>query len=172
MSGERSHLQKLLNSLYGVEKQCWRLLFRASTSGYSAAAFHRHCDGHADTMTVVLGSDGHVCAGFSDVPWFTGKTSLGKCMSSDKSFLCTLSSPSWRPTRFDVKRKSFALIHHPDHGPIFGAAPDLLISDACNANNSSTSYLGHSYEAGSAPTDALLGANNFVVADYEVFQLA
>lgn len=169
MSGSRSNLQKVLNSMYGVEKQCWKLLFRASTNGFSAGAFHRHCDGQENTMTVVLGSNGHVCAGFTDASWFTSKTSLGKCVTSEKSFLCSLWSTTSRPMRFDVKRKSFALIHHPEHGPIFGAAPDLLISDNCNANNKSISFLGHSYDSGNAPTNALLGENYFCVADYEVF---
>lgn len=122
-------------------------------------------------MTVVLGSSGYVCAGFTDVAWFTSKTSLGKCVTSERSFLCSLRNASARPIRFDVKRKSFAMIHHPDHGPIFGAAPDLLISDNCNSNSKSISFLGHSYDAGSAPSDVLMGENYFTVADYEVFQL-
>lgn len=122
-------------------------------------------------MTIVLGTNGHVCAGFSDMAWFTSKTSLGSCVSSEKSFLCCLRNASSRPARFPVKRKSFALIHHADHGPIFGAAPDLLISDNCNSNNKSISFLGHSYDAGTAPTNILMGENYFSVADYEVFQL-
>ena len=170
MSGERSGLQKVLNSLFGSEKQSWRLLFRASTHGFSSAAFHHHCDGHDNTMTVVLSSGGQVCAGFTDVAWFTSKTSLGKCLTSNHSFLCSLwPSPA---TRFDLKRKSFALIHHSDYGPIFGAAPDLMISDNCNCNTKSASFLGHSYEAGAAPSTGLLGQNYFSVADYEVFKLA
>lgn len=169
MSGSRSGLQKVLNSMYGVDKQCWKLVFRASTDGFSAESFHRCCDGHENTMTVVLAGNGHVCAGFSDAAWFTSKTSLGKSVSSEKSFLCSLWSTTCRPTRFDLKRKSSAFIHHPDRGPIFGAGPDLLISDNCNANNKSISFLGHSYDSGNAPTNTLLGENYFAVTDYEVF---
>lgn len=39
---------------YGVPKQTWRLVYRASTHGYSAAAFHSRCDGVAPTFVVAL----------------------------------------------------------------------------------------------------------------------
>ena len=171
MSGERSCLQKVLNSLFGIEKQCWKLLYQASSNGFSAASFHRHCDGHENTMTVVLSSKGYVCAGFADVAWSTGKTSLGKCVLSEKSFLCSLRKSISLSKRFDLKRKSFALIHHSDYGPIFGAAPDLSIRDNCNAASTSVSFLGHSYDALDSHDDVLMGENTFCVADYEVFEL-
>lgn len=47
-------LQRILNNWYGVNKQMWRLVYRASTHGYSADAFHRHCDGVAPTYTIVM----------------------------------------------------------------------------------------------------------------------
>lgn len=39
---------------YGVPKQTWRLIYKASTHGYSAAAFHSRCDGVAPTFVVAL----------------------------------------------------------------------------------------------------------------------
>ncbi|GIY79617.1 TLDc domain-containing protein [Caerostris extrusa] len=72
LSGEKLHLQRVLNAWFGNSKQMWRLLYRASTHGYSAEAFHYHCDGHNPTFVIVLGAHGELCGGFSDVPW--GKT--------------------------------------------------------------------------------------------------
>lgn len=46
--------QRILNTWYGVPKQCWRLLYRASSHGFSAEAFHRHCDGVAPLFVIVL----------------------------------------------------------------------------------------------------------------------
>lgn len=46
--------QRVLNSWYGHSKQVWRLVYRASTHGYSADSFHRHCDNVAPTYVIVL----------------------------------------------------------------------------------------------------------------------
>lgn len=54
LKNDKLPLQGTLNGWYGVPKQLWRLVFRASTHGYSAAAFHRHCDGVAPTFVIVL----------------------------------------------------------------------------------------------------------------------
>lgn len=54
LRNERMHLQSSLNGFYGNLKQSWRLVFRASTNGFSAASFHRHCDGIAPLMVVAV----------------------------------------------------------------------------------------------------------------------
>lgn len=54
LSQDKSHYQRLLNAWYGHPKQSWRLVYRASSHGYSAAAFHRHCDGVSPTYVIVL----------------------------------------------------------------------------------------------------------------------
>lgn len=51
---DKSHFQRLLNVWFGNSKQTWRLIYRASTHGYSASAFHRHCDGVAPIYLIVL----------------------------------------------------------------------------------------------------------------------
>lgn len=51
---DKSHYQRVLNTWYGNPKQSWRLIFRASSHGYSASAFHRHCDGISPTYVIVL----------------------------------------------------------------------------------------------------------------------
>lgn len=51
---DKIRFQRVLNSWYKVPKQSWRLLYRASTHGFSAEAFHRHCDGIAPLFVIVL----------------------------------------------------------------------------------------------------------------------
>lgn len=51
---DKTHLQRVLNQWYGSVKQCWRLVYRASTDGFSAESFHRHCDGISPTYVLVL----------------------------------------------------------------------------------------------------------------------
>ncbi|GAB1866107.1 BTB/POZ domain-containing protein 9 [Camponotus japonicus] len=169
LSRDKVGFQRLLNQWYGVPKQSWRLVYRASTHGYSAASFHRHCDNVCPTYVIVLGVRGEICGGFSDVPW--GKTnSKAQYIASEKSFLFSLTNnQDVPPTKFDIVKKSFAICYHPDIGPIFGAGADLLISSNCNVNKESYSNLPHSYEGDHASNQLLMGDYHFSVVDYEVF---
>ncbi|RWS14833.1 Serine-enriched protein-like protein, partial [Dinothrombium tinctorium] len=147
LTGERLQYQRILNSWYGVSKQVWRLLFRASTHGYSSDSFHHHCDGHSPTYVLVCGTNGEVCGGFSDVPWSTPSSSRGKYVASEKAFIFTLINNSdVPPTKFEVVKKAFAIVNHPDYGPVFGAGADLSISSNCNTNMESYSNLPHSFD--------------------------
>ncbi|XP_044735240.1 uncharacterized protein LOC123297581 [Chrysoperla carnea] len=170
LSGDKAHFQRLLNAWYGHPRQSWRLVYRASSHGYSAAAFHRHCDGVAPTYVICLGGRGDVCGGFSDAAW--GRPTSGKSYytAAEKAFLFTLHNhQELPPTQFHLYKKPFAICYHPDSGPIFGAGADLLISSNCNTNMESYSNLPHSYEGEGASPAALMGDYNFSVTDYEVF---
>ncbi|XP_034937407.1 uncharacterized protein [Chelonus insularis] len=171
LSRDKMGYQRLLNQWYGCPKQNWRLIYRASSNGYSAAAFHRHCDGIAPTYTIALGTRGEICGGFSDVAW--DKTSAkGLYISSEKAFLFTLTNnQDVPPTKYDLIKKPFAICYHPDIGPIFGAGADLFISNNCNVNMDSYSNLPHSYDGENASCTILMGDYHFTVLDYEVFTL-
>lgn len=54
LKNDKMHFQGTLNNWFGVPKQTWRLVYRASTHGYSADTFHRHCDGVAQTYVIAL----------------------------------------------------------------------------------------------------------------------
>lgn len=169
LSRNKMPFQRLLNQWYGAPKQTWHLVYRASRHGYSASAFHRHCDGISPTYVIAVGTRGEICGGFSDVPW--GKTNAkGHYVPSDKAFLFTLTNnQDVPPTKFDIVKKPFAICYHPDIGPIFGAGADLLISNNCNSNMDSYSNLPHSYDGEHASNSLLMGDYHFTVVDYEVF---
>lgn len=166
---EKTCYQRVLNSWYGSSKQVWRLVYRASSHGYSAESFHMHCDGVAPTYVIAMGARGEICGGFSDVPW--GKTNTkGHYIPSEKAFLFTLSNNhDMPPTKYDIVKKMFAICYHPDCGPIFGAGADFLIASNCNTNMDSYSNLPHSYDGDNASCSILMGDYNFTVIDYEVF---
>jgi hypothetical protein len=44
-------------------------LWRGSRDGFGASDFHRRCDGHANTLTVILDTNGNVFGGFTPVEW-------------------------------------------------------------------------------------------------------
>lgn len=174
LTGERLPFQRLLNTWHGSNKQSWQLLYRATTNGFSADAFHRACDGHSPTFVIIAGENGHLCGGFTDIPWSKTAASRGRYVSSDKTFLFSLiNNEDVQPTKFEVRKRMFAVAHHPDHGPIFGAGADLSISSDCNRNDESYSNLGHSFEApDGASSSLLMGDYSFSVQDYEVFTIA
>ncbi|XP_052754582.1 BTB/POZ domain-containing protein 19 [Galleria mellonella] len=182
---DKSAFQAVINNWCGGPPPAWRLLFRASSHGYSAQAFHAHCDGHAPVLLLAQLARGEVIGGFSEVAWAAG--GAGGYVPAERAFLFALPAPTAptapttpttptaaaaAPQRFPLVKKAFALCYHPDCGPIFGAGADLLIASNCNTNTESYSNL-HSYGDPALPAPAasptLVADYNFTVRDYEIF---
>jgi hypothetical protein len=53
LRNDKMHLQTTLNNWYGNPKQTWRMIYQASTHGFTAASFHRLCDGISPLMIIV-----------------------------------------------------------------------------------------------------------------------
>jgi hypothetical protein len=47
----------------------FNLLWRGSRDGFGAKEFHRRCDGRANTLTLIVDTDGNVFGGFTSVEW-------------------------------------------------------------------------------------------------------
>jgi hypothetical protein len=68
------------------------LLLRGSRDGFAAGDFHSRCDGHANTLTVILDTNGNVLGGFtrrSGSRWCgtrSGRTCASRCESEEFSF--------------------------------------------------------------------------------------
>ena len=77
---------------------------------------------------------------------FVGPNGKGKYVPSDKSFLFSLFNAGRPPIKFEITKKLFAVSHHPDCGPVFGAGADLFICHACDQVADSYSNLPHSYD--------------------------
>lgn len=113
LKNDKLHLQGTLNAWYGAAKQNWRLVFRASSHGFSAAAFHRYCDGVAPVYVIAQGSGGEISGGFSDVAW--AKTNRkGGYIHSERSFLFGLCTGNEPPTKYDIIKKPYAICYHPE----------------------------------------------------------
>jgi hypothetical protein len=61
------HLQ-LLRESFGQPAQLERI-FRASEHGFSAAAFHKHCNDIEDTLTILRTEFGRTIGGYSHYKW-------------------------------------------------------------------------------------------------------
>jgi hypothetical protein len=151
------------------------LLWRGSRDGFSAHNFHSRCDGHANTLTVILDTDGNIFGGFTPVEWDSENHT--KADPSLKSFLFTLRNPHNVPARrFFLKagKNEWAIVGQADRGPYFD---DLCISANCNRNTSSyTKFFGYSTgrylnDTGLEGKTFFTGSEYFQVKEVEVFEI-
>jgi hypothetical protein len=156
------------------------LLWRGSRDGFGAEAFHGRCDGHANTLTVILDTKGNIFGGFTPVEWesrvWNGKSAEeSNCWKADdslKSFLFTLKNPH------NIAARRFALAAEEKHeainccsalGPAFGGG-----YDNCSANAESYTGFGGTYtnDPGLEGETFFTGSEDFTVKEIEVFESA
>jgi hypothetical protein len=158
------------------------LLWRGSRDGFRPSDFHKRCDAHPNTMTVIMDTDGNVFGGCTPVRW-ESRTWNGKygkdnnCYKGDqslKSFLFTLKNPHNVPARrFALKAEGSqaAIFCECDWGPSF---VDIYVADNCNTDTRSyICSLGQSYinDTGLQGNTFFTGSKNFQVKEIEVFEI-
>jgi hypothetical protein len=151
----------------------FKLLWRGSRNGFKAFQFHGRCDAHANTLTVLLDTEGNIFGGFTPVEWESPPQAKYKADDSEKSFLFTLKNPhNIAPRRFALKatEKQRAVCSNSEWGPYFR---DVRVSDNCNANTSSSASLGDVYtnDTGLNEDTVFTGSKNFQVKEIEVFEI-
>jgi hypothetical protein len=155
------------------------LLWRGSRDGFKANDFHHRCDGHANTLTLILEMQGNIFGGFTPVEWKSHGGSAGD--PSLRSFIFTLKNPSnVPPMKFPLKSDQSrpAIICDASRGPGFGGPDygDIEITSRCAEgakNGSGTYYFGSCY-ANNSGRDArkiLTGSYGFTVKEIEVFEI-
>jgi hypothetical protein len=159
------------------EKQ-FSLLWRGSRDGFKAQEFHRRCDGHANTLTVILDTKGNIFGGFTPVEWESRtKSPYEKADDTLKSFVFTLKNPHNIPARrfaLKAERKSGAIDCDSKWGPCFGGGYDINVLDNCDANTGSYTVLGDVYtnDTGLDGWIVFTGSRYFEVTEIEVFEIA
>jgi phosphopantetheinyl transferase (holo-ACP synthase) len=149
------------------------LLWRGSRDGFKAKDFHGRCDGHANTLTVILDTKKNIFGGFTPLELESDKMEKFKTDESLKSFLFTLKNPHNFPAqRFALKpeEKGKAIICNFEYGPRFYG---ITVANNCNANTNSVTYVGLSYMNDSGLDGKVLfaGSFNFQVKEIEVFEI-
>jgi hypothetical protein len=104
------------------------LLWQGSRDGFAAQAFHSRCDGHANSLTVILDTDGNVFVG---VEWnFSGTAVCHKTDPTLKTFVFTLKNPQGFPARrfmLRPEKKHVAIDCNSERGPHFWAIGVLIV---------------------------------------------
>jgi hypothetical protein len=162
--------------------QRFALLWRGSRNGFNAKEFHRRCDSRANTLTLILDTNGNIFGGFTPVKW--DSTGSSKCDDSQRSFLFTVKNQhSIAARKFALKsdKKQSAIYCISSYGPIFGGGYGIYVSDNCAANTSShAAHFSHTYanDTGVDPRHSngcstfFAGSSHFQVKEIEVFEIA
>ena len=164
-----NELYKTLMSKFKINVK-WKLLYRASVDGFTANDFHRKCDTHSDTLTIIITNDNYVFGGYTRALW-ADDYHYNQCRykDDDNSFIFSLINDLGKPEIFSIKDNTYAICASNNYGPTFGNGHDIYISDSSNTNTNSYSNLGRSYE-NSLQNFYLAGTRNFRVAEIEVFK--
>jgi len=94
-------------ALTGFENKSFSLLWRGSRDSFFDGAFHRLCDGKANTVTVIKNTNGFIFGGFTSIPW----SSSGNYKTDNSAFLFSLTNPSNSPLKLKVKSSLNAVCH-------------------------------------------------------------
>jgi len=158
---ERNFLNKLLKP---VSKKMGGVLYKASSDGDSASAFHSACDNKGPTVVIVQTTSGAIFGGYTDVSW----TSSSTYVSSTTSFLFQL-RPYMKQYVLNKGKEANAVYHKSDYGPTFGGGHDFNIKSGSMGSTTSYTNAGHSYTFPKYPSYELTdGEKNFKVKDYVV----
>jgi hypothetical protein len=155
-------------------KKQFALLWRGSCDGFSASKFHGRCDGHGNTLTVILDTKGNVFGGFTPAKWESANPYKYKGDDSVKSFVFTLKNPhniSARKFALKEEKKQLAIRCKSERGPCFGG--DIAVADNCNAGTSNATSLGHTYlnDTGMDGKIVFTGSGSFKVEEIEIFEI-
>jgi hypothetical protein len=151
------------------------LLWRGSRDGFRASEFHRRCDGHSNTFTIILDGEKNIFGGFTPVLWESRTAEpLMKGDPSLRSFVFSLRNPHGvAPLIFPLlKQRSHGAIDcDAKYGPIFQGA--FAVWDLCDRQSSACEISGNTYrnDSGLRGDTVLTGNGRFTVTEIEVFEI-
>ena len=151
----------------------FKLLYRASRDGFSAASFHARCDAKPKTLLVVRSTLGNVFGGYTQATW----DSSSGYKSDPQAFIFSLVNKSvaakQRALRMPVKSGKPSIHCSAAYGAIFGGGYDLCLNNGQTGYANLGSYYDfplHAYGTHEART-FLAGAYTFDTSEVELFQL-
>jgi hypothetical protein len=132
----------MISVLNDFREKKWQLLYRGSDDGFAASNFHKRGDRIANTVTVILTTNGCIFGGFTPVAW-ESNGGFYKPDSGNQSFLFQIKdSRNSAPRKFMLLNSSYSIYYNPSYGPAFGNGHDIQVSNCCNQNANSYTRLG------------------------------
>ena len=170
LTNEECHsLVKMTKSSKGI------LLYRATSDGFTDAAFHSKCDGKRNTITIIKNNLNYVFGGYASSAW----SSFGNYINDPNAFLFSLrrDGVSFKD-KFTVKSAKNALYGNKNYGPTFGGGYDIHICNQSNTTIGSYSNFGfaynlpYGYKYGGNASEYLAGNHNqWTTTEIEVYQI-
>lgn len=151
--------------------EIWRLVYRASADGFSAASFHSKCDGVSRTLTIIKTCHSNIFGGYTEAAW----SQVNAHVSDPNAYVFSLINKDKKPILLRCSNPANAIYCGSNYGPTFGEGHDFYISNNSNVNNYSLSNLGFTYRHphysnGSNNTKIFLaGSHNFQTTEIEVY---
>ena len=117
-------------------------MYRATTHGFGAAAFHEHFDGRARLLVLVQArKGGWLFGGFTAVGFSPPK----RYYADPSAFIFSLTNSLGRPEKLDSKGRGGDDLHYdPSYSATFGS-PDLCICGNADTVGGSYTYTGNAY---------------------------
>ena len=170
-----------------------KLLYRSSEHNYTASSFHKHCDGHGPTITIIKSNHGNIFGGYAPIKWPDSTYNAETYNKNIFLFLIHSNDTMQKyPIIFDAYKSGVEHIEsHSLRAVIFGSGATRVISigDKCNESsldvlNGYTSLcytckIGADFDfeqlneslCGAPASSTDFDNNLFRVLDYEVFEI-
>jgi len=141
-------------------------IYQATKDGFSAADFHKKCDGNSNFLVVAKSGDGFAFGGYTKST-LTNEDSW----ANDSSAFVFRFDESGEAKKYTVSEPSIAVYYNSNALVQFGDGPDLKIGTNAKTNVTSLSYLGTIY-TGSDGASTLNGSTNeFILSEIEIFKI-
>jgi hypothetical protein len=141
-------------------------LYKASSNGFGASAFHSLCDNKGPTLTLIKTVAGHTFGGFTTISW----DSTTAYKNDTQSFLFSVEKQTKYPI---VNNYGNAIYCHSSYGPTFGGGHTIHVADNSNSNTSSYVQKDYNYNmpAGANGNHSILtdGNTTFQTTEVEVY---
>jgi len=141
-------------------------IYQATKDGFSAADFHKKCDGKSNFLVVAKSGDGFAFGGYTKST-FTSEDSW----ANDSSAFVFRFDESGEAKKYTVSEESTAVYYNSNALVQFGDGPDLKIGTNANTNVTSLSYLGTIYTGSDGACTVNGGTNEFILSEIEIFKI-
>eukprot|EP00347_Sterkiella_histriomuscorum_P015019 403358617 len=145
----------------------YKLLYCGTRDGFTASKFHEMCDGKGPTISFYLSECGLVFGGYASLSWTSPPEEYGKFYKDPDAFVFSLSNSSIHE---QYQNQDYTVYHHKIVICKFGGGNmgfDICITDNCDQNNNSFSYLGGTYELPKELTKNTEAANKYLAGKHQ-----